>query len=38
MTKLAMSVGILSTVFCLSAGAQTINIVALDQAGAQTVL
>jgi glc operon protein GlcG len=38
MTKLGMSVGILSMVFCLSAGAQTINIVALDQAGAQTVL
>jgi glc operon protein GlcG len=38
MTKLGMSVGILSTVFCLSTGAQTINIVALDQAGAQTVL
>jgi len=33
-----MSVGILATVFCLSAGAQTINVMALDQAGAQTVL
>jgi len=38
MTKLGMSVGILATVFCLSAGAQTINVMALDQAGAQTVL
>jgi glc operon protein GlcG len=38
MTKLGMSVGILATVFCLSAGAQTINVATLDQAGAQTVL
>src|SRR5258708_18043635 len=38
MTKLGMSVGILATVFCLSAGAQTINVMALNQAGAQTVL
>ena len=38
MTKLGMSVGILATVFCLSAGAQTINVMVLDQAGAQTVL
>jgi Haem-degrading len=37
-TKLRMSVGILATVFCLSAGAQTINVLTLDQAGAQTVL
>jgi glc operon protein GlcG len=36
MTKLGMSVGILATVFCLSAGAQTINVATLDQAGAQT--
>jgi glc operon protein GlcG len=28
----------LATVFCFAAGAQTINVVALDQAGAQTVL
>src|SRR6185503_13186058 len=28
----------LATVFCLSAGAQTINVMALNQAGAQTVL
>ena len=33
-----MSVGILATVFCLSAGAQTIDVKALDQTGAQTVL
>jgi hypothetical protein len=38
MTKLGMSVGILATVFCLAAGGQTINVMALDQAGAQTVL
>jgi glc operon protein GlcG len=38
MTKLGMSVGILATVFCLSAGAQTISVMTLDQAGAQTVL
>src|SRR6202035_959874 len=38
MTKIGMSVGLLATVFCLSAGAQTINVATLDQAGAQTVL
>jgi glc operon protein GlcG len=38
MTKLGMSVGILATVFCLSAGAQTLNVMVLDQAGAQAVL
>src|SRR6267154_3301885 len=38
MTKLGIGVGILATVFCLSAGAQTINVVALNQTGAQTVL
>jgi glc operon protein GlcG len=38
MTKLVIGVGILATVFCLSAGAQTLNIMVLDQAGAQTVL
>jgi glc operon protein GlcG len=38
MTKLGIGVGILATVFCLSAGAQTINVTALDQAGAQTIL
>src|SRR5258705_927076 len=38
MTKLRISVGILATVFCLSVGAQTISVLVLDQAGAQTVL
>src|SRR6202011_1076204 len=38
MTKFAMSVGILTAVFCLSARAQTVNVMTLDQAGAQTAL
>src|SRR5713226_9753529 len=38
MTKLGISVGILATVFCLSAGAQTISVLVLHQAGAQTLL
>jgi glc operon protein GlcG len=38
MTKLGISIGILATVFYSSVGAQTINVMALDQAGAQTVL
>jgi glc operon protein GlcG len=38
MTKLGISVGILATLFCLSVKAQTINVMALDQGGAQTVL
>jgi glc operon protein GlcG len=38
MTKLGISVAMLAAVFCVSAGAQTINVVTLDQAGAQTVL
>jgi glc operon protein GlcG len=38
MTKLAIGVGILAAVFCLSGRAQTINVMVLDQAGAQTVL
>src|SRR5258705_5997551 len=38
MTKLEISVGILATVFCFSVRAQTINVMTLDQAGAQTVL
>ena len=38
MTKLGISAGILATVFCLSVKAQTINVMALDQDGAQTVL
>jgi glc operon protein GlcG len=38
MTKLGISVAMLATVFCFSAGAQTINVVTLDQAGAEKVL
>src|SRR3981189_3985463 len=38
MTKLEISVGILATVFCLPVRAQTINVMTLNQAGAQTVL
>jgi glc operon protein GlcG len=38
MTKLGMGVGILAAVFCLPVWAQTINVMTLDQAGAQTVL
>src|SRR5713101_7881321 len=38
MTKLGIIAGILATVFCLSVKAQTINVMALDQGGAQTVL
>src|ERR1700687_1236792 len=38
MTKRGIGIGILATVFCSSLGAQTINVMALDQAGAQTVL
>jgi glc operon protein GlcG len=38
MTKLGIGVGILATVFCSALGAQTINVMVLDQAGAQTVL
>jgi glc operon protein GlcG len=38
MMKLGIGVGILVTVFCLSVRAQTINVMVLDQAGAQTVL
>jgi len=36
--KLGIGIGLLATVLCLSAGAQTINVMVLDQAGAQTVL
>ncbi len=36
--KLAIGVGILATVFCLPVGSQTISVLVLDQAGAQTVL
>src|SRR6266436_1546184 len=38
MTKLGLSVAMLATVFCFSVGAQTINVMTLDQAGARTVL
>jgi glc operon protein GlcG len=38
MTKLGIGVGILATVFCVSVSAQTVNVMTLDQAGAQTVL
>ena len=38
MTKLGIGVGILATVFCLSVRAQTVTLLVLDQAGAQTVL
>src|SRR6202030_2168767 len=38
MKNLGISIGVLATVFCFAAGAQTINVMALDQAGAQAVL
>jgi glc operon protein GlcG len=38
MTKLGITIGIFTTVFCLPAAAQTISVMVLDQAGAQTVL
>ena len=38
MKNLGISIGVLATVFCFAAGAQTINVMALDQVGAQTVL
>jgi glc operon protein GlcG len=38
MMKLAIGVGILATIVCFPVGAQTISVLALDQAGAQTVL
>src|SRR5258707_11711027 len=38
MTKFGVSVGILAMMFCFPAGAQTVSVMALDQAGAQTVL
>jgi glc operon protein GlcG len=38
MTKLEIGVGILAAMFCLPVWAQTINVMTLDQAGAQTVL
>jgi glc operon protein GlcG len=38
MKKLGIGAGILAAVFCLPVRAQTINVMTLDQAGAQTVL
>jgi glc operon protein GlcG len=38
MTKPGLILGILATVFCLPAGAQTISVMVLDRAGAQAVL
>src|ERR1700731_67299 len=38
MTKFGIGVGILATAFCVSAGAQTLSIMALDQVGAEPVL
>ena len=38
MRKLGIALGILATVFCLPANAQTISVMVLDQAGAQAVL
>jgi glc operon protein GlcG len=38
MKNLGISIGMLATVLCLSVRAQTINVLVLDQAGAQTVL
>src|SRR5580700_2539742 len=38
MMKPGIIIGMLATVLCLSARAQTINIMALDQAGAKTIL
>jgi glc operon protein GlcG len=38
MTKLGLSAGMLAAVFCFSVGAQTVNVMTLDQAGARTVL
>src|SRR5580692_6734547 len=38
MKNLGISIGMLATVLCLSVRAQTINIMALDQDGAKTIL
>jgi glc operon protein GlcG len=38
MTKLGIMVATLTTVFCLPGAAQTVGVMVLDQAGAQTVL
>jgi glc operon protein GlcG len=38
MKKLGISVGVLAAMFCLPVWAQTVNVMTLDQGGAQTVL
>jgi glc operon protein GlcG len=38
MKKLGIGAGILAAMFCLPVWAQTVNVMTLDQAGAQTVL
>jgi glc operon protein GlcG len=38
MKRLGIGIGMLATVFCFSAGAQTVNVMSLDQAGAKKVL
>jgi glc operon protein GlcG len=38
MTKLGIIIGMFAEVFCFSVGAQTINVMTLDQVGAQAVL
>jgi glc operon protein GlcG len=38
MTKFGITGGVLATVFCISAPAQAISVMILNQAGAQTVL
>src|SRR6476660_4750496 len=38
MTKFGISVAMLATLFCFLVGAQTVNIMTLDQVGAETVL
>jgi glc operon protein GlcG len=38
MKRLGIGIGMLATVFCFSAGAQTVNVMTLDQAGAKKVL
>jgi glc operon protein GlcG len=38
MKKLGISIGVFATFFCFSVGAQTANVLTLDQAGAKKVL
>ena len=38
MTKLGIIIGMFAAMFCFSVGAQTINVMTLDQVGAQAVL